>query len=52
MIKILLIELFLFCVIIEGRIINIECRAWAANIHYNGSFRDRQGSVHFELMVD
>jgi len=34
------------------RIINIECRAWAKNIIYNGSFRDRQGSIHFELMID
>lgn len=34
------------------RIINIECRAWAKNIIYNGSYRDRQGSVHFELMID
>ncbi|KAJ6649707.1 Sodium/potassium-transporting ATPase subunit beta-1 [Pseudolycoriella hygida] len=34
-----------------NRIINIECRAWAKNILYNGSLRDRQGSIHFELMV-
>lgn len=38
--------------ILENRIINIECRAWAKNLHYDGSYRDRQGSVHFELMVD
>ncbi len=35
-----------------NRIINIECRAWAKNIIYNGSMRDRQGSIHFELMID
>ncbi|XP_077296718.1 nervana 1 [Arctopsyche grandis] len=35
-----------------NRIINIECRAWAKNIIYVGSQRDRQGSVHFELMID
>jgi sodium/potassium-transporting ATPase subunit beta len=35
-----------------NQIINIECRAWAKNIKYVGSFRDRQGSVHFELMID
>ncbi|XP_028967340.1 sodium/potassium-transporting ATPase subunit beta-2 [Galendromus occidentalis] len=34
----------------RGVLINIECKAWAANI-----FHDRQeriGSVHFELMID
>lgn len=36
----------------EHSIINIECRAWAKNVLYNGSYRDRQGSVHFELMID
>ncbi|CRL00884.1 CLUMA_CG014135, isoform A [Clunio marinus] len=35
-----------------NQIINIQCRAWAKNINYNGSHRDRQGSVHFELMID
>jgi sodium/potassium-transporting ATPase subunit beta len=35
-----------------NRIINIECRAWAKNIIYNGSMRDRQGSIVFELMID
>jgi len=35
-----------------NQIINIECRAWAKNIKYVGSFRDRQGSVHLELMID
>ncbi|XP_070497050.1 sodium/potassium-transporting ATPase subunit beta-1-like isoform X1 [Chironomus tepperi] len=35
-----------------NQIINIECRAWAKNIVYSGSHRDRKGSVHFELMID
>lgn len=35
-----------------NQIINIECRAWAKNILYNGSLRDRQGSIIFELMID
>ncbi|XP_055712084.1 sodium/potassium-transporting ATPase subunit beta-2-like [Phlebotomus papatasi] len=34
-----------------NRVINIECRAWAKNIHYQGG-RERTGSVHIELMVD
>lgn len=33
-------------------LINIECIAWAPNIVYKRSERDRQGSVHFELLVD
>ncbi|XP_022914206.1 sodium/potassium-transporting ATPase subunit beta-1-like [Onthophagus taurus] len=33
-------------------LVNIECRAWAKNIIYVGSYRDRRGSVHFELMRD
>ncbi|XP_044260655.1 sodium/potassium-transporting ATPase subunit beta-1-like [Tribolium madens] len=33
-------------------IVNIECRAWAKNIVYNGANNYRQGSVHFEIMVD
>ncbi|KAK7576327.1 hypothetical protein V9T40_012613 [Parthenolecanium corni] len=33
-----------------GILINIECRVWAKNIHYRR--RDKQGSVHFELMID
>lgn len=44
--------IFLLFFFIVNRIINIECRAWAKNIIYNGSFRDRQGSVHFEIMID
>jgi len=35
-----------------NQIINIECRTWAKNIKYDGSFRDRKGSVHLELMID
>ncbi|XP_055682368.1 sodium/potassium-transporting ATPase subunit beta-2-like [Lutzomyia longipalpis] len=34
-----------------NRLINIECRAWAKNIQYQGG-RDRSGSVHLELMID
>lgn len=33
-----------------GVLINIECRAWAKNILYR--HKDKQGSVHFELMID
>lgn len=33
-----------------GVLINIECKAWAKNIHHDRS--ERRGSVHFELMVD
>lgn len=33
-----------------GIIINIECKAWARNIHYDR--KERIGSVHFELMID
>ncbi|KAK9753044.1 Sodium / potassium ATPase beta chain [Popillia japonica] len=33
-------------------IISIECRAWAKNINYRGGYRDREGSVHFEIMRD
>uniref|UniRef100_A0A1D1Y1U2 Sodium/potassium-transporting ATPase subunit beta-2 n=1 Tax=Anthurium amnicola TaxID=1678845 RepID=A0A1D1Y1U2_9ARAE len=33
-----------------GVLINIECKAWAANIHHDRS--ERRGSVHFEIMVD
>lgn len=32
--------------------VNVECRAWAKNIIYNGSNRDRMGSVSFQLFVD
>ncbi|CAG9121763.1 hypothetical protein JYU34_002949 [Plutella xylostella] len=33
-----------------GVLINIECKAWAKNIHYDRY--ERRGNVHFELMVD
>lgn len=33
-------------------LINIECIAWAPNIIYKRSEIDRQGSVHFELLID
>lgn len=33
-------------------LINIECRAWAKNILYKRSLHNREGSVHFELMID
>lgn len=33
-----------------GVLINIECKAWAHNIHHDRV--DRRGSVHFELMID
>ncbi|KAJ9595666.1 hypothetical protein L9F63_013132, partial [Diploptera punctata] len=32
--------------------INIECRAWAKNIAYSNQDGHREGSVHFELMID
>lgn len=35
---------------LAGILINIECRAWAKNINYRQ--KDKQGSVHFELMID
>jgi len=31
-------------------LINIECRAWAKNVHYDR--QNRLGSVHFEILVD
>ena len=33
-----------------GVIMQIWCKAWAANIKHNRN--DRAGSIHFELMVD
>lgn len=33
-----------------GVLINIECKAWAKNIKHNRM--DREGSVHFELLMD
>lgn len=38
-----------FCVT-AGNIINVECKAWAKNIHHSRA--DRTGSVHFELLID
>lgn len=34
----------------RGIIINVECKAWAYNIKHDR--KERQGSVHFELMID
>jgi sodium/potassium-transporting ATPase subunit beta len=33
-----------------GVLINIECKAWAKNIKHDR--QDREGSVHFELLID
>jgi len=33
-----------------GVLINIECKAWAKNIRHDRM--DREGSVHFELLID
>ncbi|KAI5744088.1 hypothetical protein M8J77_025514 [Diaphorina citri] len=33
-------------------LINVDCRAWAKNIIYKKSLVNREGSVHFEIMVD
>ncbi|XP_050426387.1 sodium/potassium-transporting ATPase subunit beta-2-like isoform X2 [Adelges cooleyi] len=33
-------------------LINVECRAWAKNIIFKRSLQNREGSVHFELMID
>ncbi|KAK3927430.1 Sodium/potassium-transporting ATPase subunit beta-2 [Frankliniella fusca] len=33
-------------------LVNVECRAWAKNINYRRHSTLREGSVHFELMVD
>ncbi|XP_065358384.1 sodium/potassium-transporting ATPase subunit beta-1 [Calliphora vicina] len=35
-----------------NQMVNIECRAWAKNIIYNGSIRDRKGSVTFQILID
>ncbi|KAL5281664.1 nrv2 family protein [Megaselia abdita] len=34
----------------RGIIINVECKAWARNIHHDR--KERIGSVHFELLID
>lgn len=36
--------------VVPGRLVMIWCRAWAKNIKQHRA--DRQGSVHFELLVD
>ncbi|XP_017134507.1 sodium/potassium-transporting ATPase subunit beta-1 [Drosophila elegans] len=36
----------------KGQMLDVECRAWAKNIHYSGSARDRMGSVTFQIIVD
>ncbi|CAH0404558.1 unnamed protein product [Chilo suppressalis] len=34
------------------QIINIRCRAWARNVRYTDSLKDRLGSTHLEIMID
>jgi len=34
----------------RGVLINVECKAWAKNIRHER--QDREGSVHFELLID
>ncbi|KAG6452979.1 sodium/potassium-transporting ATPase subunit beta-2-like [Manduca sexta] len=34
------------------QIINIRCRAWARNIIYTESLKERLGSTHLEIMID
>ncbi|KAJ8729742.1 hypothetical protein PYW08_001323 [Mythimna loreyi] len=34
------------------QIINIRCRAWARNIKYTDSLKERFGSTHLEIMID
>ncbi|XP_017041341.1 sodium/potassium-transporting ATPase subunit beta-1 [Drosophila ficusphila] len=36
----------------KGQMLDVECRAWAKNIRYSGSARDRMGSVTFQILVD
>ncbi|KAH8329035.1 hypothetical protein KR074_001987 [Drosophila pseudoananassae] len=36
----------------KGQMLDIECRAWAKNVIYSGSARDRMGSVTFQIVVD
>ena len=33
-------------------LINVECRLWAKNIVYGVTARGREGSGHFELLID
>ncbi|XP_051859185.1 sodium/potassium-transporting ATPase subunit beta-1 isoform X2 [Drosophila albomicans] len=35
-----------------GSMLDVECRAWAKNIIYSGSIRDRMGSVTFQFLMD
>lgn len=35
---------------LRGVLINVECKAWARNIYHDRV--NRQGSVHFELLID
>ncbi|XP_034474154.1 sodium/potassium-transporting ATPase subunit beta-1 [Drosophila innubila] len=35
-----------------GKMMDVECRAWAKNIIYSGSLRDRMGSVTFQFLMD
>lgn len=35
-----------------GVVINVECRAWAKNIFYKKSGSNREGAVHFELLIE
>ncbi|CAH2236242.1 jg1265 [Pararge aegeria aegeria] len=35
-----------------NQIINIRCRAWAKNIKYTESLKERLGSTHLEIMID
>ncbi|XP_023942958.2 sodium/potassium-transporting ATPase subunit beta-2-like [Bicyclus anynana] len=35
-----------------NQIINIRCRAWAKNIRYTDSLKDRLASTHLEIMID
>lgn len=39
-----------FATVRKGVVINIECKAWAKNIHHDR--KERRGSMHFELMID
>ncbi|EDW78066.1 uncharacterized protein Dwil_GK24211 [Drosophila willistoni] len=36
----------------KGIMMDVECRAWAKNVIYSGSARDRMGSVTFQIIVD
>lgn len=39
-----------FASIRKGVLVNVECKAWAKNIHHDR--KERRGLVHLELMVD